>query len=1336
MASEALQEEDSSWSDAELEIEELEPFPKEEFEMMVAKLPKGVGLSAEFCDEILQVKLHRVSFEEVVEIAVDFTVDTLMTKLQPSLYKKYRLDIRKFLVLGILQKEMNKKKIGSVTTGNSEKWLKRFGILVALHDGDFNKKEKEVVSSLKPVQSKTPVKSIPKDKDPPDDRSQSSKPRPMGKKGGSKSGSSKKSFKGSVKGKKKSTSSTEGSEDDSSNSSSIDSKDSSSKRSKKKKSSETKSGSKDLRYAFVEPPEALEADRLERVRERLKVSTIAYSTPTKKIKGTLPVQVKWNGTLEAFPSYRDAVEGFYTQVHYGFIFDEQFQKLYKEHGWKTAEHPQLPEYVTVSVNQIQEVASHLYGAIQTSCRDSHTARRFLKKHHGTRDGILVWMDLSLNQDKDGNVNVHEMKLEQKIRRQYTRNYSGGLVQYLEDVADGFAGLDEIECIYTEKQKMHILLGNLQLNDSDQYLITHCRNHFKTFQECYNYLRDEATQCQENNVTSSKRKSNLVSFDDRTSSYGILDDRDTAAMHASASDPRFSIPTEAWDLLMNIVGKDKLKEYMEHRNAIILDPSQARVQTPTATRPPPRKNHDNATPCHDNGSPCQYGGQRKANLAVVDEENEQGSDIESMDEQGETSDDVESDSEDVVPDELADAARKVYAVLSSLGNYHPKPRKGFVGISIRANLSLGDRVAHLLKSDPQLRLMIDDNGADTFIFGDGWEIVSSTGFYANLVGFDNLIARKNHLPIVTAQTVVTHHRSGKSIIIRAHQGVSNLTVRYTLASEYQMSEGGCLVDSKARRHMRPDGSKGTQSIKFPGHDDIFEFEIRECLMTLQHRPPTEEEKETLPIIEITSKKVWNPSEHTYLCDDTVLPVDDDEALYPTLSDEDRPATALVASCDLPPDIEEPTVTLSQDPGEHIGADDDSGEEEFFDATPEAEEDEEVFSDAVETVNTAELRVPIPKGQKLAISLDSDYVLSSEVDQFLDSIDHEELTGYREKFDVNSYCIRASKELRHIMPAKARPDKENLEEFRRCLAWLPMEIIKHTLACTTRLAQWTARVPMHRHFSARFPFLNLQRLNEAVATDTYFANCRAIGGATCAQVFFGCKSKMINVYPMKSESEGPNAYEDFLREEGIPSIVHRDNAKMQTGDDFAVLNRHYLVKDGLTEPYHSHQNPAELNAVRWLKDHSQVLMNRVNSPAYTWSYAAQHLAKINNVTAHESLGWRTPKEKRHGCTPDISAYLMFEFWERIYYLDVEETYPNSREKPGHFLGVAENIGDALTFYILTDDTKQVLVRSMVHSAVNPSQFGFSNARIQFGDDLQHTEHESEEDDSVEAVPQLLR
>jgi hypothetical protein len=46
------------------------------------------------------------------------------------------------------------------------------------------------------------------------------------------------------------------------------------------------------------------------------------------------------------------------------------------------------------------------------------------------------------------------------------------------------------------------------------------------------------------------------------------------------------------------------------------------------------------------------------------------------------------------------------------------------------------------------------------------------------------------------------------------------------------------------------------------------------------------------------------------------------------------------------------------------------------------------------------------------------------------------------------------------------------------------------------------------------------------DTYFANVWAIGGITCAQVFYGVQSHMINVYGMKSESAMPEAYKDFI------------------------------------------------------------------------------------------------------------------------------------------------------------------------------------------------------------------
>jgi hypothetical protein len=39
--------------------------------------------------------------------------------------------------------------------------------------------------------------------------------------------------------------------------------------------------------------------------------------------------------------------------------------------------------------------------------------------------------------------------------------------------------------------------------------------------------------------------------------------------------------------------------------------------------------------------------------------------------------------------------------------------------------------------------------------------------------------------------------------------------------------------------------------------------------------------------------------------------------------------------------------------------------------------------------------------------------------------------------------------------------------------------------------------------------------------------------------------------------------------------------------------------------------------------------------------------------------------------------------------------SKEKAGYWLGVAQNVGDALTYHILTDDTQMVIQRSVLRS-----------------------------------------
>ena len=68
-------------------------------------------------------------------------------------------------------------------------------------------------------------------------------------------------------------------------------------------------------------------------------------------------------------------------------------------------------------------------------------------------------------------------------------------------------------------------------------------------------------------------------------------------------------------------------------------------------------------------------------------------------------------------------------------------------------------------------------------------------------------------------------------------------------------------------------------------------------------------------------------------------------------------------------------------------------------------------------------------------------------------------------------------------------------------------------------------------------------------------------------------------------------------------------------------------------------------------------------------------------------------------EISALLIFSFYERVYYLESETPFPNSREKAEWFIGIAENVGDALTFWILTEDTKKIIARSVVRTAEDP-------------------------------------
>jgi hypothetical protein len=80
-------------------------------------------------------------------------------------------------------------------------------------------------------------------------------------------------------------------------------------------------------------------------------------------------------------------------------------------------------------------------------------------------------------------------------------------------------------------------------------------------------------------------------------------------------------------------------------------------------------------------------------------------------------------------------------------------------------------------------------------------------------------------------------------------------------------------------------------------------------------------------------------------------------------------------------------------------------------------------------------------------------------------------------------------------------------------------------------------------------------------------------------------------------------------------------------------------------------------------------------------------------------------------------MFYWFEPVLYLDPVAKFPETTEedKPGFFVGFADNLGDFLTFKILKNDLSTVLHRSVVRSAAEPTR---RYKRVTYKSDIQET------------------
>jgi len=84
----------------------------------------------------------------------------------------------------------------------------------------------------------------------------------------------------------------------------------------------------------------------------------------------------------------------------------------------------------------------------------------------------------------------------------------------------------------------------------------------------------------------------------------------------------------------------------------------------------------------------------------------------------------------------------------------------------------------------------------------------------------------------------------------------------------------------------------------------------------------------------------------------------------------------------------------------------------------------------------------------------------------------------------------------------------------------------------------------------------------------------------------------------------------------------------------------------------------------------------------------------MTAHDdpALNGLTPDENVHGRMRDISAYAQFDWYEYVWYIDPPSDIGESRRHLGCWIGVAEDYGSEMTYYILPE-TCHPKVRSSV-------------------------------------------
>jgi len=160
-----------------------------------------------------------------------------------------------------------------------------------------------------------------------------------------------------------------------------------------------------------------------------------------------------------------------------YLLQPKFLSCYELHGRRAIDifvDPSTGQLIPISTAQFDADVKYLYSTLQSAFRSEDIAY-ITDAYEDSEDGVLTWLDALKEFGEHENKEVNRTLFTSKLHTMnFTRNYKGGLAQFVADHRSIFSKLATNGRSYSDADKIEAIYANLQHTEFGQGLVRTCR----------------------------------------------------------------------------------------------------------------------------------------------------------------------------------------------------------------------------------------------------------------------------------------------------------------------------------------------------------------------------------------------------------------------------------------------------------------------------------------------------------------------------------------------------------------------------------------------------------------------------------------------------------------------------------------------------------------------------------------------------------------------------------------------------------------------------------------------------------------------------------------------